>query len=115
MTGQNRLFSLVAILTVVSMAVVGVALAILYDSAFEQQRARLVDAVKSQASLIKAVAKYDQNATHQLRDENPEYDCRRQHSANCERHLITLKVLERRARAEMKRRCNNIHKKSVTS
>ncbi len=72
--GRQRLLSLVAILTCTSIVIVGVALTLLYDSAFEQQRARLIDTVKSQASLVAAIARYDQNSTSQLSDEDPEYD-----------------------------------------
>lgn len=74
MIGRKRILWLITVLTVISMVIVGVALSLLYDSAFEQQRARLIDTVKSQASLITAVARYDQNVGPQLSNEDPEYD-----------------------------------------
>ena len=56
------------------MVIVGVALTLLYQSAFEQQRARLIDTVKNRASLIKAVARYDQRVASQIGHEDIECD-----------------------------------------
>lgn len=74
MTGDKRLLSLIAVLLAVSLVIIVVTLTLLYDSAFEQQQARLIDMVKSQASLIKAVARYDQHAGAGIFSENPTYD-----------------------------------------
>ena len=74
MVGKKRLFSLVAILTGISMTVVVVSLTLLYESAFEQQRVRLIDTVKSQATLLTAVAQYNQHVGAEHFSENPEYD-----------------------------------------
>ncbi|MEE8576729.1 MAG: PAS domain S-box protein [candidate division Zixibacteria bacterium] len=74
MTGKKRIASLIAIMTVTATAVVGLALSLLYDTAFEQQRERLIDTVRSQASLIEAVAQYDQNAASAMSTSNPDHD-----------------------------------------
>jgi PAS domain S-box-containing protein len=57
---MKRLTLLVVIMTVVATSVGASALAILYETAFEQQRQRLVETAKSQARLMEAVARFDQ-------------------------------------------------------
>jgi len=57
---MKRLTLLVVIMTVVAASVGASALAILYETAFEQQRQRLVETAKSQARLTEAVARFDQ-------------------------------------------------------
>jgi PAS domain S-box-containing protein len=56
---MKRLTLLVVIMTVVATSVGASALAILYETAFEQQRQRLVETAKSQARLMEAVARFD--------------------------------------------------------
>ena len=56
------------------MAVASVALILLYNSDFEQQRALLIDTVKNQASLIKAIARFDQRVASQIGNEDIECD-----------------------------------------
>ncbi len=74
MNGRKKITSMVAVLTVVSMVTIGVGLAVVYESAFEQQRVRLIDTVKSQASLTEAVARNNLKAASHIVDEIPEYD-----------------------------------------
>ena len=68
MTAERRLFSLVAVLAVISMIIVGVALTLLYDSAFEQQRKSLIETARSQARLIEAVAEFDEEYSADFED-----------------------------------------------
>ncbi len=56
---RKRLFLLVLIMTIVSLVVAGIAVYVLYGTAFEQQRERLVEAAQSQARLIEAIARFD--------------------------------------------------------
>jgi two-component system sensor kinase FixL len=51
---------LVVIMTVVTLSVGVAALVVLYETAFEQQRQRLVETAKSRARLMEAVARFDQ-------------------------------------------------------
>lgn len=57
---MKRVALLVVIMTVVAASVGASALAILYETALEQQRQRLVETAKSQARLMEAVARFDQ-------------------------------------------------------
>ena len=59
MSERNRVFALVFIMAVVALGSVGVAFRMLYLTAFEEQRARLVEIVLSQARLIEAIARFD--------------------------------------------------------
>ena len=59
MSGYKRILLLVLIMAVVVVATTGVTLTLLYDTAVEEQRARLTETVKSQARLIEAVARFD--------------------------------------------------------
>ena len=56
---RKRLFLLVLIMTTVSLVVAGITIYVLYGTAFEQQRERLVEAAQSQARLIEAIARFD--------------------------------------------------------
>jgi len=60
MVEKHRLLLLVAILMVVAMSATGIALAVLYNTSFDQTRARLQEAVQSQARLLEAVARFNQ-------------------------------------------------------
>jgi len=57
---MKRVTLLVAIMMIVAASVGTSALAILYETAFEQQRQRLVETAESQARLMEAVARFDQ-------------------------------------------------------
>lgn len=59
MAWRRRLLVLILIMTIVSLAVTGITIFILYDVAFEQSRERLVEIAQSQARLIEAVARFD--------------------------------------------------------
>jgi PAS domain S-box-containing protein len=59
MADRRRLLLLLALMGAVAAGVGLSAIAILYDAAFDQQRARLVETVKSQARLIEAIARFD--------------------------------------------------------
>jgi PAS domain S-box-containing protein len=56
---RKRLFLLVLIMTTVSLVVAGITIYVLYGTAFEQQRERLVEAAQSQARLIEAIARFN--------------------------------------------------------
>ncbi len=56
---QNRIHLLIGIMAVVAMLTSGVALGVLYNVAFDQERARLIEMAQSQARLIEAVARFD--------------------------------------------------------
>lgn len=60
MSRHNRVVLQIAILTLVSITAVSVTLALLYDTAFDQERRRLSEIVLSQARLIESVARFDQ-------------------------------------------------------
>ncbi|MFH2048667.1 MAG: hypothetical protein ABIJ12_04400, partial [bacterium] len=74
MTVKNRLTFISMILAVISFVVIGMTLSILYNTSFEQQRARLVDTAKSHALLIHAIARSNFENAPNLLDENPEFD-----------------------------------------
>lgn len=56
---RRRLLVLAGVMLAVAVGVGGTALRVLYVAAFEQQRERLVDLVKSRAAIIEAVIDYD--------------------------------------------------------
>ena len=62
----KRFLLLLLIMMTVSLIITGITIKILYDTAFEENRARLVETVKSQTRLIEAVARFD--ATHSQQD-----------------------------------------------
>lgn len=60
MNERKRLIvSAIVIMVCVAFAVAGITISILYNTAFEQQRERLVETARSQARLIEAVARFD--------------------------------------------------------
>jgi len=61
MVEKHRLLLLVAILMAVAMSATAIALAVLYNTSLDQTRARLVEAVQSQARLLEAVARFNQD------------------------------------------------------
>ncbi len=65
MLGQ-RIILLIIMMVVIVTAVLGTSMNILYQTAIEQQRQRLVETVKSQAALMEAVARFD--AEHSQND-----------------------------------------------
>jgi len=60
MSETKRLFFLVLVMTAVSSVIAGVAIGLLYQAAFEQQRRRLIAVAQTQARLIESVARFDQ-------------------------------------------------------
>ena len=64
MSERKRMFFLILIMITVSLVVVGITIYVLYGTAFEEQRERLVETAQSQASLIEAVARFD--AAHEI-------------------------------------------------
>jgi len=58
MTNRVRVYLLALIMTTVSLSVCGIVLVALYRTAFEEQRARLVETAQSQARLIESVARF---------------------------------------------------------
>jgi PAS domain S-box-containing protein len=61
MRDYKRILVLLAIMTVVAVILGGVAIGVLYDAAFTEQRARLIETVQSQARLMEAVARHELN------------------------------------------------------
>jgi PAS domain S-box-containing protein len=59
MNERNRLFSLILIMTTVSLVVSGIAIYLLYRAALGEERARLLETTQSQARLIEAVTRFD--------------------------------------------------------
>ncbi|MEE9594986.1 MAG: histidine kinase dimerization/phosphoacceptor domain -containing protein [Candidatus Hydrothermarchaeales archaeon] len=59
MKEYKRVFTLILIMTIVSLAVVSIAIQLLYQTALEEERARLVETAHSRARLIEAVARFD--------------------------------------------------------
>jgi signal transduction histidine kinase len=60
MDEKKRIFSLIFIMAVSSLIVSGVAITVLYRTAFKENQARLVETAQSQARLIEAVARFDE-------------------------------------------------------
>ena len=59
MSPRKRVILLIVIMSVIVLVVESIAVGILYHTAFEEERARLVETAKSQARLIEAVARFD--------------------------------------------------------
>ena len=59
MSERKRMFLLILIMITVSLVVVGITMGILYRTAFEENRERLVVTAQSHARLIEAVARFD--------------------------------------------------------
>ena len=72
--GDKRTLLLIIILSSVACGVAWTTISILYDVSLEQQKARLTDVVRSQSSLIEAVAEYDSAHSKYLMDEHPDHD-----------------------------------------
>jgi len=60
MSERRRLFLLILIMTSVSLVVGGIAIGVLYRAAIRETRHRLVEIAKSQARLIEAIARFDE-------------------------------------------------------
>ncbi len=56
---RNRVFYLILVMAIVGFVVAGAAIAMLYQAAFEEERARLIETAQSRARLIEAVARFD--------------------------------------------------------
>ena len=59
MSEYKRMFLLILIMVTICVAVVGITMRILYETAFEEERERLIETAQSQARLIEAVARFD--------------------------------------------------------
>lgn len=59
LTGRQRLLVLLIVMSTVGFAAAGLSLWSLYNTAFAEARARLIETVQSQARLIEAVARFD--------------------------------------------------------
>ncbi|MDM8553640.1 histidine kinase dimerization/phosphoacceptor domain -containing protein [Desulfococcaceae bacterium HSG7] len=59
MTNKQRQIRLISIMSLVVLVTGGLATYLLYSTAFEQQRERLIETAQSQARLIEAVARFD--------------------------------------------------------
>lgn len=57
---RNRFFSLILVMAFVAVSVAAISISILYQTAFEEERARLVESTKSEARLIEAAAHFNQ-------------------------------------------------------
>lgn len=58
--GAIRVYSLVVIMVFVAVVIAGSAIGVLYETAFEEKRQSLIQTAQSQARLMEAVARYDQ-------------------------------------------------------
>ena len=65
MVEGKRILVLILIMAVGSFLVAGVAIWILYEAAFEEERSRLIEAAKSQARLIEAIARHDRRYSNE--------------------------------------------------
>lgn len=63
MKPRNRILLLIVIMGIIVLTVAGVAVRILYRTALEEERLRLIVTAKSQARLIEAVARFDRQHT----------------------------------------------------
>ena len=59
MVESKRILVLILIMAIGSFLVAGMAIWILYEAAFDEERSRLIEAAKSQARLIEAIARHD--------------------------------------------------------
>ncbi len=57
--GNRRILLLILIMVVITVITSGVALGVLYDTAFEEKRRDLVHTARSQARLMEAMARFD--------------------------------------------------------
>lgn len=56
---RKRFFLLIIIISIIVIVVESIAMAILYNTAINEERRRLVENAKSQARLIEAIARFD--------------------------------------------------------
>ncbi|MDM8565636.1 PAS domain S-box protein [Candidatus Halobeggiatoa sp. HSG11] len=68
MNEKIRFIALTLIMTSVALIIGSVAIGILYNTAFEQKRADLVETARSQARLIEAVARFDTEHVRQMHE-----------------------------------------------
>lgn len=64
-TIYNKNLHLILIMTAIATIILGTAIYILYEAAFQEQRYRLIETAQSQARLIEAVARFDQKHSEQ--------------------------------------------------
>ena len=62
LTNRQRLLVLLLVMATVGFTAAGLSLWSLHDTAFAEERARMIEIVQSQARLIEAIARFD--ATH---------------------------------------------------
>ena len=63
---RGQLLHLIAVMAIVALAIAAISISLLYNTAVEEEKARLAEAAQSQARLIEAVARFD--AKHSERD-----------------------------------------------
>jgi len=68
MNEKIRFIALTLIMTTVALIIGSVAIGILYNTAFEQKRAGLVETAKSQARLMEAIARFDVEHVRQMHE-----------------------------------------------
>ena len=66
MSERKRFLLLIIIMATASAIVAGITMSMLYRTAFNEEKARLVETAQSQARLIEAVARFD--AAHEITD-----------------------------------------------
>lgn len=59
MSERNRMFLLIIIMITACLIVAGTSISVLYNTAFKEEQARLMETAQSQARLIEAVARFD--------------------------------------------------------
>ena len=59
MSERRRISSLIVIMTVSSLMIAGITMSVLYHTAFEAQKARLVISAKARARLMESVARFN--------------------------------------------------------
>lgn len=59
MSERRRIFYMTLIMVVVALAAAAVSIGVLYQAAFEEQKARLIETAQSQARLIESIARFD--------------------------------------------------------
>ena len=64
MSEFKRMLLLLLIMMAVTVAIGGVAIGVLYRTAFNEERSRVVEIAQSQARLIEAIARFDQAYSH---------------------------------------------------
>ncbi len=72
MRGRKVVLLLILVMTAVSLGVAGIAMHMLYDVAFAEQRAHLVETAQSQARLIEAIARHEVSHSGGAHPESPQ-------------------------------------------